>query len=881
MVIKSPSNSIVVTTFLLFLILFSRSSFAQVISGRIVNEEKEPIPYATIFSPELREGTISNSEGYFKINALTGINRLQVRSMGYKQKEMNVKVDSDSIFISFIMQRQEFEIKEVKVFPGKEDPAMLIMRKAIAKAPYYREKIKHYEADLYIKSNFSFSNIPRLFLKKAKVNGMDLKEVLKENITYVIESQNQIIFDYPNKYDQKIISKKTSFVGFEEPPVMELMTINFYEERPNDIVSPLSPLALKNYKFKFEGFITSGDYDIYKIKVTPKRKSNELIDGHIYIVDGLWCIYQLDFSCSFKFFNYKIKQQFENMGNDNWLPVSHNIDGDLSLLGIKGMFYYGASLKYQEIEDNSTKIPAENEEDQIYVRKNQPGEKELLLRQERELIISKETITNADVKKAARLNRKILKEQYKDSTLTYQPYNEYNIEELVDSLKTDDLFWDTIRSIPLSEAEIRGYQITDSLIRTGKVVTDSVTGENKIKEESIFSKILFGNNDLLKDSAIQLNYSGVISPDDFGYNAVDGYFYAQQMKLTTKFGSEKSIEFTPKLGYAFNRKVLLWNAGIRFRNILSKRNDFSFNVGKNSRDFKSAAIGINPTLNAVSSWFFAKNYMKLYETKFIGFELRQSFGKNIGLQLNTKFDHFYPLENNSSYLLSNKKEYSSNTPKGRTDDSSELAKQKSFTYSMKGIYYKRIRKPWLETSPFLFIDDYYRFEIQFTKGIPDVFSSVSDFSHLNLLFRQQANLTSTSGIDWQINSGYFFNNKKMHFSQYKHFSTAEIPVYFNDFSNTLQLINDYEASSNKSYLNISGEFRTEYFLLRYLSLINQQTWSESLHFNYLTTPDFKNYWEAGYSLNSIFFLGNIGVFAGFREKHFEQFKVKATISAFD
>jgi hypothetical protein len=353
------------------------------------------------------------------------------------------------------------------------------------------------------------------------------------------------------------------------------------------------------------------------------------------------------------------------------------------------------------------------------------------------------------------------------------------------------------------------------------------------------------------------------------------------MKLTSQLDSNKSLEFAPKLGYAFNRKAILWNADIKFRNMLSKHSVFSFNMGKNSRDFKPAAIGINPILNAFSSWFFAKNYMKLYESKYFSFEFSQKLGKNISLLASTNFDHFSPLENNSSYLLSDKKEYSSNIPKGRTEDSSELLEQKSFNYSLKGIYNKRIRRPWLETSPYLFIGDFYRFEIQFTQGIPNVFSSVADFSHLNISFKQQANLSSTSGIDWQINTGHFFNNNQMHFSQFKHFSTAEIPIYFNEFSNTLQLLNDYEASSNKSYLNVSGEFRTEYFLLRYLSIINQRTWSESLHFNYITTPDFKNYWEAGYSLNNLFFVGNIGVFAGFKEKHFEQFKVKISISAFN
>ena len=121
----------------------------------------------------------------------------------------------------------------------------------------------------------------------------------------------------------------------------------------------------------------------------------------------------------------------------------------------------------------------------------------------------------------------------------------------------------------------------------------------------------------------------------------------------------------------------------------------------------------------------------------------------------------------------------------------------------------------------------------------------------------------------------------MHFSQFKHFNTSEILIPFSHFSHTFQMLNDYEFSTNNSYLNIATEFRSEYLFMRYLSFLNKRTWSESIHFNYLTTPDLKNYWEAGYSLNSLFFVGNVGIFTGFRGNKFESVSVKISISGFD
>ena len=97
---------------------------AQVVSGRIINNQNQAVPYATIYIPEAKEGTISNAEGNFKIQLNTGNYKLIIRSMGYIQVEKDISVISDSLNLQIKMERQEFEIKEVKVFPGKEDPAL-------------------------------------------------------------------------------------------------------------------------------------------------------------------------------------------------------------------------------------------------------------------------------------------------------------------------------------------------------------------------------------------------------------------------------------------------------------------------------------------------------------------------------------------------------------------------------------------------------------------------------------------------------------------------------------------------------------------------------------------------------------------------------------
>ncbi len=866
---------------ILFILLALFQSRAQVVSGKIINEKNEPVPYATIFVSETREGTISNSEGNYQIQLSGGIYHFTIRSLGYQQVIKEVNVDTDSITMDIKLQLQPFEIKEVKVFPGKEDPAWFIMRKAIAKAPYYRTKIKYYEADMYIKSNFAFSSIPKVYQNKIEVEGRKLKELIKENVTYIIESQNKITFTYPNKYEQKVISKKTSLTGIDEPPVLELMSASFYDERPNQIISPLSSMAIKHYNFRYEGFITVGKFDVFKIKVTPNRKSDELVDGYIYIIDKLWCIYNLDFKGRFEFFDYRIKQQFGDLGNNNWLPVSDQIDANVSMLGLKGQFYYGVALKYNVVEENNFGeiIPQETEKPAT-TQSRQPGEKEKKLRAEAEAIMKKDELTNREVAKASKLNRKILKEQYKDTVLTDVFRTNYKVEETKDTLANDFAFWDTIRAIPLTPAEKLSYAMTDSLMRMKLAETDSLNDAKPAKKKTLASKILLGSWDLAKDTVLRLGYDGLFSFKNFDFNAVDGYKYRQKFELGFKLEKGKQILITSEIGYAFDRKTVFGSINSTYRNIFWKNGTLQFGFGKESRDFKTSPPGIQPILNAASTWFFAENYMKLYETGFLNLNVSHRVKEKITFSSSLEYNNFSPLENNATYIFSKEKEFSSNLPQDFTFESPEIAAQKSFMYTVGAGYYKRQRKPWLQESPFIFIKDFYTFNLQWKQGVKNIFSSVSDFSQIDFSYHQQANISPSAGIDLRLNAGHFFNTRQMHFSQFQHFRTNEIPVLLNFFTHSFQLLNDYEPSTNKSYLNIGTELRTEYVLLRYLSVINTNTWSESLHLNYLTTPALNSYWEAGYSLNSLFFVGNVGVFTGFKGTKFESFMVKITISGY-
>ena len=179
-------------------------------------------------------------------------------------------------------------------------------------------------------------------------------ETMKEGDTYMMESFNGIEFNAPDKYNQHVISSRSTFPeqGGEISP-MEFIKASFYEPVLNNMfISPLSPEAFFHYRFKYLGLSAEGNYYIDKIEVTPKRKSQQLFEGTIYIIEDLWCLHSVDLINENIAGKIRVQQLYIPVQEDVWMPVSHNFDVSISILGVKGEASYGSSIKYSEVKLN-------------------------------------------------------------------------------------------------------------------------------------------------------------------------------------------------------------------------------------------------------------------------------------------------------------------------------------------------------------------------------------------------------------------------------------------------------------------------------------------------------------------------------------------------
>ncbi|MFN8240534.1 MAG: DUF5686 family protein, partial [Bacteroidales bacterium] len=471
---------------ILFLLSISIGSTAQSLRGKIKDQEGDPVAYATVYIQELRQGTTSNTKGDYEIKIPSGKYTVVYQSLGYAPELRNITISTEARVLDITLQVQYYEIPEVRITASGEDPAYGIMRKVIGMAPYYLNQVESYKAEVYLKGNLVIKKIPKLLQRsinaeaRSSTGNSYSSRTMKEGDTYMMESFNEIDFRAPDKYVQKVISSRSTFpeTGNDISP-MDFIQASFYEPVINDMfISPLSPDAFFHYKFRYDGLSVQGNDIINKIEVIPKRKSQQLFSGVIYIVEDLWCLHSVDLVNDNIAGKVRVQQICIPVLDKVWLPVSHKFEVNISIVGVKADAGYGGSIKYLEVKENmSIQKPSAL---QAALKKGgntgKAGSDTTRTKTDKQIekILSKNELSNRDMVKLSGLLDKQARESRPDSlknNLEIKENTTYIIEK--DANKKDSTFWAEIRPIPLSENEVRSIH-----------VSDSIAGVLKIKKET-------------------------------------------------------------------------------------------------------------------------------------------------------------------------------------------------------------------------------------------------------------------------------------------------------------------------------------------------------------------------------------------------------------
>lgn len=872
----------------LFLPAFS-GLHAQVLRGKITNEAGEPVQYATIYIQELRQGTTANTKGDYEIRLAPGKYQVQFQSLGYGPVISSITIGAQPVVKDVILPLQYYMIPEVRITATGEDPAYGIMRKAIGMAPYYLNYISYYKADVYLKGNVIVNKIPKLYQKAMKAGAKRAEKegekslTIREGDVYLMESFNEIEFTAPDKYVQKVLSFNSTFPESEDNvSPMDFINASFYQPIiANIAISPLSPQAFSYYKFQYLGATPQGNVTINKIRVTPKMKSQQLFEGIIYIIENLWCIQSLDLTNDNIMGRINVQQLYIPVGDDIWMPVSHKFTINVSIVGVRADVGYAGSVKYLEVKPNLSLKKPESVTTDFYAMQAKPApEVPVSKNQEKiEELLTREELSNRDMVKLSRLMDQESKKSQPDSirkSLEVKDNYQRNVEK--DAGKKDSAYWAEIRPIPLSELEIKSIRIRDSvktemsLLKTD-ISRDSVTITLK-KQKSGFAKavnnIAFGHT-WSDTTGFSFRFGGLVNLESLSFNTVDGFKYGIDFRIAKQFKSKGTLTIAPELKWAFSRESLCWrvNSGYNFNG--RKLRSINLATGINTKDISSGG-GINPFLNSLSSLFFEKNYLKLYESKYLYATYRSEIINGLNLVLQAGLEERNMLENTTSFsFVKTSEEYTPNTPLNLFLDTITnplflLRDQKHVHFGGTITYTPMMKYSIWNGRKVSRGSDWPTFSLTWKHGINEYPGEEDPWKHYDLLsmdISRSNNIGAFSEFRWQISAGGFLDNRSVPFYDFFHVNTQPLYILLDDYRDAFRIPAYYSLSTPEFHGEMHLKYTTPYLFLKYLPGLSKTLMRENLSVSWLAARYTSMYTEIGYSITELFFLGELGVYAGF------------------
>ncbi|HEX2919759.1 MAG TPA: DUF5686 and carboxypeptidase regulatory-like domain-containing protein [Bacteroidales bacterium] len=867
----------------LFAFSFNCLSEAQILKGRITDEAGNPIEFATIYISELRQGTTANLKGDYELRLPQGNYKVTYQCLGFQFVNEIINISSSTVIKNVVLKRQYYEIPEVIVSASDEDPAYAIMRKVIGMAPYYLNNVQKYKAEVYLKGNLVLNKIPKIIQKRMAVSVSGGKEVhLKKGDSFFLESYNEIEFTAPDKYVQKVISIRNTFPaeGDNISP-MEFIQASFYEPEIADIaISPLSPVAFAHYDFHYSGITRQGEYGITKIQVIPKRKSQQLFEGYIFIIQDLWCLQSVDLTNDNIAGKIRIQQQYVSIEEGIWMPVSHNFDIDLSIVGVQADITYSSSVKYTEVKPNLTlKKPQTITTNPAtkYLKEPLPSNK---TEEQINKILEKDDLTNRDMVKLSKLMEKKSDESRSDSARKSLEIVDNTITKVEKGAgKKDSAYWAAIRPIPLSDAEKRSITLSDSLkgntgIQAMKQDSSS-NDQGQIKKTpkkfvNTLSSIGFGHT-WRDTTGLSFRFGGLLDVSNLTFNTVDGFVYGLDFRLG-KDWKKTALSIGPELKWAFSRQELMWKINTSY-NIKNKRSDqIYFNAGHTSSDFNTNA-GINPFLNMGFSLLLRKNYMKLFDSEYYTLGFITNFSPGLALNLSGTYQNRTMLDNTTSFSIFKPKDiqYTANMP---VND--YLLPGNNELYAIRDMKHGALNAilTWTPRQRYRVMgsrkipmgSDWPTFSFSWQHGInefEELENPVRNYDMLRLEVFRTVTTGAFSEFNWSIKTGGVINKNNLTFYDFHHVNTQPQPVLLKSYDDAFRLPSFYSLSAPELFAEAHLRYTTPYLFIKYLPFLSNTLMRENLSISYLGSRYHDHYTEIGYSISEIFLLGEIGVYVGF------------------
>ncbi|WP_298137182.1 DUF5686 and carboxypeptidase regulatory-like domain-containing protein [Flavobacterium sp.] len=784
----------------LFLLLLSICSFAQ-IKGTITDTKGNPMPFVNIYLQDTYTSTTSNEQGKYELNVKTpGKHVVLFQFLGYKTEKKIVQAEKFPQNVDVQLIEEDIQINEV-VISKKVNPANDIIKKAIASRKSNGEKTARFTADFYSRGIFRVKDLPKKIMGQKLDFFDEIIDSTRSGILYLSETVSKITYQKPDQLKETIIASKVSGNdnGFSFNNAAQA-NFDFYENYLDfdvKVITPISDNAFNYYKYKLEGvFSDENNKVINKIKVTPKRDSEPVMEGFIYIVEDSWAIYAVDLTIKGSQMqnpalnSLTLKQSFSfNNATKIWSKNTQTLDFAAGMLGINisGNFTY------------------------VYSNFEFPDKFE------------KKTFSAEVLKFEENANKK------------------------------EDSFWETIRPVPLTNEEATDYLKKDAL-QTKKKSQKYLDSIDSKRNKFGFSDIIMGYSYRNSFKKWVLNYDGPLFSTSF--NTVQGW--KTQVGLSyTKYDDEKRT-FTrigSRFDYGFSEEKIRATGSFikKFNNI--NQSILNVNGGSSVNQF-NGSNPISNLINTVSSLFFKNNFMKLYEKNFVSANFSREVANGLNLNFNAEYSERKPLWNTTDYTtIRNNDLYTSNNPLLPNDyvtpafDKHNLVKTSVLARIKFGQKY--LSRPdgkyniGNEKSPNIYL------------GYEKTFAGTDkkyEYDLISARITHNLSIGNKGNLQMNFKGGKFFNADNISFVDYKHFNGNQTHVSGGfDYTNMFNNLPYYSASTNDSYFEAHFEHNDSGYIMNKIPLLNKLKSQLVLGFNNLAIPNRNPYQEFSVGLDNLGF----------------------------
>ena len=785
----------------LFLLLNFRLFAQQVtISGKITDDQNKAIPFASVYIKNTTRGTSANSDGEYVLQLKPGAYEVQFKAVGYRQESTKVDLKANAT-VNISLKPETYQLNDVVVRAGGEDPAYAIIRKAIKKRKAHLNEVDAYTCEVYIKGLQKLLAAPKKFMgfdvqKAARENGLDSN---RRGIIYLSESESKYSFKRPDDVHEEMISSKVSGSNraFSFNRASDLK-VNFYENiqtweglsnRP--VISPIADNALFYYNYKYIGFSVENGETIDKIQVLPKRGYDACFQGYIYIDEESWRIYSLDlFITKKQNINFvdtlKLSEQFFPVNTKVWMPLSIKFEFTGGLFGFKFGGYFISICKDYDLEP---------------------------------------TFTKKEFAEVLRINKGINKK--------------------------DSIFWENERPIPLTEEEKTDYKKKEILAkkRESKPYLDSLDKVNNKFKLGNFLSGGYRHSD--RYDREYFNFDAPLTAVRF--NTVEGFNINYSASFSKRIDTinNRNLYIKAKVGYGFSDQ--------RFKGVLTiavpvNAFNLGFNAGSDVIDLNNTTP-ISPFFNSVYSLFEKQNYEKLYQKQFLSASIHRRItgGWQAFASAEWADRKWLPNTSDFSFFDPNNRVYTSNNPLLPNQDVPLFQENQSFKMYFRTTYDFSDKYETFPNGRRYLPSPYPTIGLSYTQGIKGFLGSDVDYS---LLSADVSKSDIPAGIlgnsSFYVGAGKFLNNNSLFFPDYKQFAGNQVLFYKQGIESFL-LLNYYNFSTYTQYLEGHFEQNFSGFITNKIPLIRKLKLQEIVDVNYLTTPTLKNYTELGFGLQYLGF----------------------------